>query len=429
MSSQTPRHPLDIDLLDYVEGKLDEPSSASLAAHLRVCVLCRIKQERLANAPPMDIVDAGTVPIPQFERFELEDASGSDARPGELWLTASDEAAMVLVKATRSEDNDLVVVPVSFDIEAADQGALVLEAPASPLPIPIVVYEDLVLTLPARALDQHLTSVRIDVLGLREGDPGVSRGVPLSGPDDPRLEVRRDLADRIVVSDPEDIEDRVPRDGASRIASLQDGLLFRRGPECIVEELVNLPRLADTPADWTGVAYVRDFTVRVIVIETPSGLRDDRDVASAQAVITRLDGSALAVCQAGIGEVDLYDAPTLFRAFRLPDGKRTSAPLISGLSLLDTVAKYLDQKRVLLSTASTTSHRAPRVDVREIVREATAAAVDATVKRAPRLAREKRPGYEHLESKRDQLAELLTKALEPDFDPESVARIIESDRP
>jgi hypothetical protein len=294
----------------------------------------------------------------------------------------------------------------------------------------MVVHQDLVFTLPSQALNQRVVSVRsgIDLLTLSEGEPGVSRGEPLSGPDDPRLEIRQDLVDRIGLAGPQATEGPVQGEGSPSVASLQDELQFRRGPQCIVEELASLPRLAHTPADWTGVAYIRDFAVRVIVIETPSGLTDDNDVASAQALITRLDGSAIAICRPNIGNVDLYDAPTLFRAFRLPDGDRVSAPLISGLNLLDTIAKYLDQKRVLLSTASTTSQRAPRVDVREIVKESTAAAVDTTVRRAPRLAKEKRLGYERLESKGSQLAELLIKALEPDFDPEDILRIIESDQ-
>lgn len=432
-SHQASRHPLDADLLDFVEGTCDDVVGDAIAAHLTECVVCRIKRQRLTGAPPMDIVDVRQLTIPPFGRIELEHASGAEAQRGELWLTSGDDATMVLVRSIRADKSSVVVVPVTLDIEVADHGSIILQTQASPLAVPIVIYEDLIVSLPATALVEHVVPARLgaDLLELRVGDVGVSRGSALEGPADPRLEVRQYLVDRLVTLDPyqpaRDSDESISFDRTAQVVALREELQFRRGPECDIQELTTLPVLAETSAEWIGIARVTDFAVRIIVIETPTGLIDDRDFSSAQALITRLDCSALAVRTPMNDAVDLYDAPTLFRAFELPEGTRASAPLISGLSLPDAVAKYLDQKRVQ-PFVSQTSHRAPRVDAKEVLAGEVAKAVDSTVKRASRLGPEKREGYKRLQSAREKLARVLVAALEPEFDPQSVVNVIEDER-
>ena len=82
----------------------------------------------------------------------------------------------------------------------------------------------------------------------------------------------------------------------------------------------SLPSLPETPETWSGFACVKEFTLRIIVIDTPGGLNDEHDYGCAQALLTRLDGSALVVCNSHSDSVDLFDPPTLFHAFELPDG-------------------------------------------------------------------------------------------------------------
>jgi hypothetical protein len=433
MSRQASAHPLDTEFLDYVEGSCDPAKTEIIRAHLAECLLCRIKRQRLTGMPPMDFVDVRQVAIPKFGRIEVEQGSGVEPRRGELWLTASDEATMVLIRSVRADDAGVVVVPVTLDIEVADRGALILDDTASPLAVPIAIYEDLIVSLPTAALTERIVPALpgIDLLALREGDRGVSRGSALEGVADPRLEVRQYLVDRLAALDPyesePDDDERGGFDRASRVAALRDELFFRRGPGCTVEELTTLPVRPDKHADWIGIAHVRDLTVRVIAIETPAGLTDADDFSSAQALITRLDGSALAVCTPMTDSTDLYDAPTLFRAFELPEGSRASAPLIAGLSLADAVAKYLDQKRMLLSAISTSPHHAPRVSANEVLASEAVKAVEAAVKRASRMGPEKREGYLRLHAFSGELARALAHALEPDFDPQSVTDIVEGD--
>ena len=63
MSRPASAHPLDMELFDYVEGACDAETADRIAAHLAQCLLCRIKRQRLAEAPPMEL----------YEKFVLEE--------------------------------------------------------------------------------------------------------------------------------------------------------------------------------------------------------------------------------------------------------------------------------------------------------------------------------------------------------------------
>lgn len=431
MSRPASAHPLDADLLDYVEGACDATTADSITSHLAECLLCRIKQRRLVGTPPMEFVDARRLTAPDFGLIDVAPAAGEGPQRGELWLTTSDESTMVLVRSVRADDAGVVVVPVTLDVEVADQGVLILDEIASPLVVPVAIYEDLTVSLPTHALAERVVPRRadVDLWALSDDDEGVSRGSPIESPADPRLEIRQYLVDQLTALDPhEPLADEPDKpDDLSRVTLLRDELLFRRGPNCDVQELRTLPAGAHTPPAWAGIARVIDFTVRVIVIETPLGLLDRSDFSAAQALVIRLDASALAVCTPDSDAADVYEAPALFRAFQLPEGTRSSEPLISGVALPDAVAKYLDQKRVVVSAVTSSSQHAPRVDAASVLARAVIDAVDATAKRATRLGQEKSDGYERLPAWQEELAEVLKRALEPDFDPQWVTNAIEDE--
>ena len=247
------------------------------------------------------------------------------------------------------------------------------------------------------------------------------------------LEVRQYLSDRLVALDSyetNDGSDDPPAiDNESRLGALRDEIVLRRGPSCEVEELDSLPGLPDTPHTWRGFACIQEFTLRIIVIDTPDGLNDERDYVCAQALLTRRDGSALVVCNWRSDPADLFDVPTLFHAFELPDGERTSSPLISGLSLADTVGKFLEQKRVMISAIGASGQHAARVNVPEILAEQVTGAVEANLGRASRLGAEKREGYMALAGLRDGLTEVLRTAVEIHFDPQTIVELLEGEDP
>jgi hypothetical protein len=431
MSRHASAHPLDTELLDDVEGACDAESVARISAHLAQCLLCRIKRQRLGGAPPMELTDVRNVVVPDFAEIECAPGEGQPAA-GELWLTNADDATIVLVTSVRAGGEGVVVVPVTLDVEAADQRVLTLDHSISPLAVPLAIYEDLPTSLPRTALAERiLFRTGADLLSLSDDQDGVSRGAPIRSAADPRLEVRQYLVDRLTALDPYDPGQHTSQDSAGatppRIALLRDELLLRRGPLCDVQGLPTLPAARTTPASWAGIALITDFTVRVIVIETPEGLQAPRDFTAAQGLVTRMAASALAVCTPESESADVYDAPALFRAFELPEGTRSSAPVVSGVWLPDALAKYLDQKRVVLSAIGLAPHRAPRVEAEVVLTHEVLSAIEATVTRAPRLGAEKKDGYLQLSAWRSEVTEVLKRALESDFDAQWISDAITGD--
>lgn len=424
-------HPLDTDLLDYVEGVADRAATDLIKEHLRGCVVCRIKRQRLAGVPPMDFVDPRSVVVPNFTPLATEPASPEDAQPGELWLTTGDEAAMVLVRSV-GRGGGVVVVPVALDIEVADDSVLVLDEQASPLPVPIGIWESLVVSVPTAALSARVVGrADVELLAVGVDDAGVSRGTPLEGAADPRHEVRQYLVDRLTALDAYDEEAGEDDDEESftpeRLFEVVRSELSWRRPWCDVQRLVSLP-VPDELADlWVGVCRVVDFTTHVAVVQMPSGLSTQRDIHHAQALLVRLNASALAVCTPATDVIDLYDPPTLFGATELPAGTRSAGPLISGMSMVDTLDKYLEQKRLPLSVVAGPAHLAPRVDVSAVLAAAVDTAVNEAIARASRFGTEKRAGYERLGSWKTQLTETLRAAHEPGFDPAAIEALVEED--
>ena len=421
-----------MELFDYVEGACDAETADRIAAHLAQCLLCRIKRQRLAEAPPMELTDVRTVAAPDFVAIEFGPGEGQP-QPGELWLTNADDAMIVLVKSIRSHADGVVVVPVTLDVEAADEGVVTLDESVSPLAVPLAIYEDLPVSLPTTALAERIQlGAGVDLRSPSDDQVGASRGAPIRSAADPRLEVRQYLVDRLTALDPyDDAEAPAGEDAADdtppSVALLREELLLRRGPQCDVQVLPTLPTGSTAPHGWAGIARVTDFTVRVIVIETPSGLHEPLDFKAAQQLVARMAASALAVCTPDSEAADVYDAPALFRAFQLPEGTRSSEPIVSGLWLPDAVAKYLDQKRVVLSTIGLSPHHAPRVETAVILTNEIVSAIDATVKRAPRLGADKKDGYLQLPAAGDEVAEVLKRALEPGFDAQWISDAVTGD--
>ena len=184
MYSHPASHPLDTDLLDFVEDALDDAASRAVETHLASCLLCRIKRQRLTGVAPIEFTDVRDVRVPEFGAIEIEDVPGTAARRGELWLTASDEATMVLVRTVRDNDYGVVVVPVTLDVEVADSGALILDTSASPLAVPIVIYDRLAVSLPSSALSGRVMPLRAGLTYLRwwPANRGFRGGPPWKGP-------------------------------------------------------------------------------------------------------------------------------------------------------------------------------------------------------------------------------------------------------
>lgn len=427
-------HPLDIDLFDFVGGSVHGELAQTIEAHLEGCLFCRVKRRRMTGVPPVDLTDLGELSAPGFDPVEVDDSPDAAPGAGELWLTIGDDATMVLVRTVRDADDSVVVVPVTFDVEVADSGTMVLDASVSPIGVPLAVFEKLIVSLPSAALrGRVLWSRDVDLLAISDTASGVSRGAAIEGPTDPRLEVREYLVDRLAALDPSPTPDAADDDGDTADGSrrvfdvLHDELMYHRGPTCRVTTLRDLPAPGGAPAGWSGVARIRELTVRILVINTPNGLREPADFAAAQALFVRLDGSALVACSAGSGVVDLFDAPTLFGAFELPGGNRASAPLISGLSLPDTVLKLLDRVQTQLILSAPSTAKVARVNVRDVLAGNVVTAINTVIGRSSRFANDKREGTRQLEPLKGRLASVLESVLDGEFDPATVSSLVDGD--
>lgn len=429
MPEQMALHPLDVDLVDFVDGIADAAIAQNIEEHLRECVVCRIKVQRLRKVPPIELTPLAGVSTPLYDTIDVDDIATSDARAGDLWLTAEDAAMVVLVIVLRA-DGDVVAVPVVADVEIADSDSAVLDASVSPIGVPIAVFEQLKVNLPLRALAGRIRPLagRPAVMSTLESGVGVDRGRPIDGMSDPRLEVRQYLIDRLTSLQRADgaASDSSTSDN-ERVGRLADELRLRRGDMCYVEQLDDLLLTGGQSGDWRGIARVSEFGIRMAIIETPAGLNEAADFVAAQMLIARLDVSAVVVATRLTETVDLFEPQALFEGFELPHGQRSTAPLMGGLDLHDTIAKYLDQKnRAALATSA--GQKTGRVDIEQVLTQTVAETIADKISKASRLGDEKRAGTLQLQGVDARLAETLKDAFRPDFNVEDVARILAEDR-
>lgn len=380
MTSRRSTHPLDVDLADLVAGLLDNARATEVDAHLTGCFLCRLKRLRLADAPAF----GGTAAFPLLH-FPLPPALEQTADPaaGELWLAGDDEWLLVVVIQT--DGDRFLVAPVTLDVEAADDETVIVDAGRSPLGVALALYPALASEVPRSALVGGFTGI-VPVDG-----PG---GPPLTGAEDPRLELRQHLADLLGSLDD------VSPDPATGAGTLVADLRALRGRACAVRPLDAWPDLTvASGSGWAPLATVDEVGIVLVVLDTPHGLSDDTDFDTARAVLTRFNASALVVLARQLSDLaDVFDAPALNYGIDVPSGAHTAPrPLIAGLSAFDAIAKYLDQHSGARVMSPPTRGPVARIDVAHVLREAAVAAGADAVRQGGRFKiAPKRRGYESL---------------------------------
>jgi len=419
-------HPLDADLLDLVEGTLTAGAADAIEAHLAGCVLCRIKRQRLMGEPPTGPVDLGAIDLPRFRPVDSVDASPATAVPGELWLTTGDEAVMVLIRQITDRSLSLVV-PVTFDIEAADSGTLVLDADASPLNLPMAIHDGTPVRLPLDALRSRVVPARaVDLLALTGGEPGVRRGSPLEGPADPRHEIRQHIADRLLHLSPLD-RDASPPDGTGVTVDL-DGFDEVRAQledlQCSGSTVEPFATPAGCPDGWLGLGQVVERHLSILVIGTPAGLITEPDYVAARGLAVRWHASALIVCSPGGGTVDLYTPKGLYDAMQVPLGHRSPEPTVSGLDLVDSIRKFFDLHPLWHVPAASETRPVPSIDVAELLERNTRTAAAELAQRRVRGA-DKRQAYQRAAAQGDELAAILQRALTGNLAPEDIQAVVD----
>ncbi len=422
MADPRASHPLDVDLLDLVEGVLDAAGAEAIEGHLAGCVTCRIKRQRIAQAPPIGVAERPDVGIPAFDPIEVEDGDPAEAGPGELWLTAPDDAAMVLVTAVGPEGGGVIVAPVVLDVETADEGTLVLDGTASPLAVPIAIYDGMLVSLPTSALRGRVVPVRrdVDLLGLSEADPGVGRGAPLEGPADPRHEVRQSIHDQVVGAEP--VSAVSPQYVVDERFEELRRAFFDREDAAVLP--LHLP--PGVPSTWEGIAQIESFNQRVLLLAIEGGLPEDR--AEVSALCEQLHGSAVAVrADVRSREVDLYLRSNLVGARSVQDGAILSGPILTGPDA-DTIVRYLDAMVDIPSVGALAADRGAAIDPKEILGrkvEAALAAQVATGRNARILA--KREGLTSVEGLGPDLTEALSEVFSKMVTPSAIVDLVDGD--
>src|SRR4051794_6519811 len=274
MTSPRPAHPLDVDIADLVDGLVDGNTAAAIEAHLADCVLCRLKQWRLTGAPPAAPAGDWPFPSPAFAVLSGEDRAEPAA--GEIWLAGGDERILVLILRVAGER--VLVAPLTLDVEAADEESEIVD---SPFGMPVVLHPALATELPSAALAGRLPGT-VD-------RSGATAGPPITGPADPRLELRQHLADRLGALEEvlPDASDDAPPPRADQVRStLIADLRALRGAACTVRALDAWPGpvFADQHG-WTPLATVDEVGVVLVVLDTPHGLVDHTDFDLARAVL------------------------------------------------------------------------------------------------------------------------------------------------
>ena len=358
------RHPLDVDLADFAGDLVDEAQRQALEDHLSGCLLCRIKVRRLRGAleeppeapcPARSGADASTginawlgVAAP---RVSVAEVSVDRLWPGQVWAAGNEERLLVLV--LREGNGHVFVAPVTFDVLAADDEAILVEPSQSPFEIPMAVYPMLAADLPRASLaacfGQLVEPGDVDQL-LAGALPGTTRGEPMDGPTDPRLEFRQMLADRLgaleeIAPDP-DLAADAPPAGPARLASaLAAELRGRRGQPCKLYRLSSWEWLVADSKGWTPVATVDELGTVLVVFDTRSGLASGDDFNAAISVLTRYNAMAVVVLATSLSPyAELFDAASLSYGISVPSGEsRPPTPLLSGLAPADAIAKFLDQ--------------------------------------------------------------------------------------
>ena len=395
-------HPLDVDLADLVDGVLDAARAADVEAHLDECLLCRLKRRRLEGTPAPTPA-GGPLPAPAFEVVATE--AGAEPAVDDLWLAGAEERLLVLVRGIAGDR--VSAAPVTFDVEAADDEAVIVEQ--SPFRAPVAVHPALAMEIPRSAL-----TAKVGVLALAG-----STGAPIAGPGDPRIELRQHLVEALAAfTDPPPAgagDAPPPRPEQVRSTLIAD-LRSMRGRACAARALEGWGDLVlAEQRGWVPLVTVDELGVVLVAFDTPHGLEDELDFDAARSVLTRLNASALVVLTGELSELaDVFDAAALHAGIDMPSGAHNPPrPLISGLAAFDATMKFLDQHSGARAMAAPTRVPVARVEVADVLREAAAAAAADAARQGARFKiAPKRRGYESLAGAEAALAAALAQAFE-----------------
>jgi hypothetical protein len=416
-------HPTDATLADLALGELVDDA---VDEHVDACDACRALVTRLRRGLP-ELPD-GELPVaaalPVAAMSALADADRPAPTAGELWRARRpDGGPVVLVWIRKTGRAGVDVVPVTLDVELADDATVVVPDAVSPLGVALAVHTGLAATIGADVLLDRLGAV--DLASLDGAGPAISSLL------DPRNEHRAALADalhELAGGAADDAGWTLADEHSERGALLLD---VHRG----LGETHRAARVSPRPARASGderlagVALVVELDAFVLVTSADRPLAGGDLLEAARAVL-HADQLLNAVCVVEptapflavvVDRRDVVDAiETPSGQLRPPRQSRTPAPVGVALS------KFLDATISPFGRLASTIVAGAAVDARGLAVDVVSEAVRAVEASAKTFKVEgKRPGYERVVRHRSSIIRLVEEALAgADVD---VASILEDD--
>lgn len=275
------RHPTDSALLAFAQGQFNSIAAAGVAAHLDRCLACTVWETRLRHAGVAEADDSETARLTDAAQAIPEDLHHALAMPpgaavpaaGEIWRVGTDEALLVWVHNLAGES--ATVIPVTLDVEQADEFALIVPAGESPFGIDLALMTTAESVVDVRAFLQQvgalpvgdqITQLLLARSGGRPPPPGLLTGSTASRGDDQRLEYRQVLAGLLAGLSPGEFGLAISRDDwvdVDRLADVLNGLTWHR-PGLEISLLDG--HMAVGPAhELLVTAMVRDLDAAILV--------------------------------------------------------------------------------------------------------------------------------------------------------------------
>ena len=233
-----PYHPSDADLLVKALGEHDTASGLDIEGHLADCLYCRIRLNRIKISDPRLEPPAFAVPSRPVsdETLELLAANPSPmVEAGQVWLAQGDHGQlMVWIGGLRSDTDAAWAYPVTPNIDAVDDNALIVELPNVG---PVGVVSSLYGSVDISRLVAHLGDLDIDS-DFRRLDEAVRNGTrtdlctgrPITDPADERHEFDQFLIDQLADLDP--IIESADEDDDMLADGWEPGLVFAIPGSC-----------------------------------------------------------------------------------------------------------------------------------------------------------------------------------------------------
>ena len=358
---------------------------------------------------------AAAVPEPLRAAVVDADRPESGPQPGELWRARSSTGGVVRLLWVQSlGPAGAVVVPVSFDVELADEDTLIVAAEDSPLGLGLILHLAAESTIDPQFLLDRLGSVgpaTVEAARIARG----RRPAPES------LEMEEDLGDH----------GWWPLDIRSERAELLTAIHQALSESHPGARITPRPAATAGSEHLSALALVAELDAFVLVAMLDHPLGDTARLEAARQVL-HADQLLNAVCLVDPAEPFLsvvVDRRDVVAAIETPSGelrppRQSRPPAPAGAAL----AKFLDTTISPFGRLARTFVEGRALDPRALAVDVSADAVRTIASSAKTFKTEgKRPGYERVKRHQASITRLVEEALNrPDVD---VARLLDEDEP